>query len=323
MKNASLLIIHQGALGDVVLTFPAIMALRQKFCRIDILCQGQLGNLAVKLGLIDKSYPLEAAYFATLFSESIAEKIKDIMAGYSTILLFSFAADLKKSISQITDSRCFLIPPRPPARVQIHVTEFLFRKLVENGLFEAADSYDRIFTRQRKQIHGTGGPIDTSKIIIHPGSGSIRKRWSLTNFLDLADRLEKRGLRPTFVCGPAEPDLIAEIRNQNRQIHTFSELTDLVDWLESTRAYIGNDSGVSHLATFLGIPSVIIFGPSDPVRWKPLGQRVQIVHPELDCQPCFEIEPENCVQPECLANASTESVLSAFNQLYNTNFGFM
>ena len=316
MTNASLLIIHQGALGDVVLTFPAIIALRQKFSRIDILCQGQLGNLAVKLGLIDKKYPLEAAYFATLFSEPIDEKIKNIMAGYSTILLFSFAADLKKSISQITDSRCFRIPPRPPAQVKIHVTEFLLKNLIDNGLLEAADSYDRIFAPQRKQTHRSARPIDTSKIIIHPGSGSIRKRWPLTNFLDLADRLENRGLQPMFVGGPAEPELIEEIRNQDRQIHTFSELTDLVDWLESTSAYIGNDSGVSHLAAFLGLPSVVIFGPADPVRWKPLGPRVQIVHPELDCQSCFEIEPENCARPECLANASTESVLSAFNQLY-------
>jgi len=322
MKNASLLIIHQGALGDVVLTFPAIMALRQKFSRIDILCQSQLGNLAVKLGLIDKSYPLEAAYFATLFSEPVDEKIKNIMAGYSTILLFSFAADLKKSVSQITDSRCFLIPPRPPARVQIHVTESLFKNLFDCGLLETSDSNDKRFTCQGKFSPDTARPIDTSKILIHPGSGSIRKRWPLTNFLDLADRLENRGLQPTFVGGPAEPDLIEEIRNQDRQIHTFSELTDLVDWLESTSAYIGNDSGVSHLAAFLGIASVIIFGPSDPVRWKPLGPRVQIVHPELDCQSCFEIEPENCAQPECLANASTESVLSAFNQLYKANFGF-
>ena len=315
MTNASLLIIHQGALGDVVLTFTAIIALRQKFRRIDILCQGQLGHLAVKLGLIDKRYPLEAAYFATLFSESIDEKIKNIMAGYSTILLFSFAADLKKSIRQIADSRCFLIPPRPPAPVAIHVTEFLFKNLVDNGLLEAADSYDRFFARQRKQTHGSGRPIDTSKIIIHPGSGSIRKRWPLTNFLGLADRLEKQGLQPTFVCGPAEPDLIEELRNQDRQIHTFSELTDLVDGLESADGYIGNDSGVSHLAAFLGLPSVVIFGPADPVRWKPLGPRVQIVHPELDCQPCFEIEPENCAQPECLANTSTESALRAFNHL--------
>jgi hypothetical protein len=151
-------------------------------------CQGQLGNLAVKLGLIDKRYPLEAACFATLFSRPVDEKIKNIMAGYSTILLFSFAADLKKSISQITGSRCFLIDlkksisqitgsrcflisPRPPAQVEIHVTEFLFKNLVDNGLLEAADSDDRIFARQRKQTHGSGRPIDTSKIIIHPGSG--------------------------------------------------------------------------------------------------------------------------------------------------------
>lgn len=316
MANSRLLIIHQGALGDVVLTFPAIIALRQKFSRIDILCQGQLGKLAARLELVDKKYPLEAAGFATLFSDQIDEKIKDLLFGYSTILIFSFSSDLKNSINQITDGQCFQIPPRPPARDKIHATEFLFKNLIDCGLFEAADSNDKRFICPRKQTHGTGRLIDTSKIIIHPGAGSIRKRWPLTNFLDLTDGLEKRGLQPQFVCGPAEPDLIEEIRNQDRQIHTFSELTDLVDWLESAGGYIGNDSGVSHLAAFLGLASVVIFGPADPERWKPLGPRVQIVRPELDCHPCFEIEPENCAQPACLTDTTLESVLTAFDQVY-------
>jgi heptosyltransferase-3 len=314
MTNASLLIIHQGALGDVVLTFPAIMALRQKFSRIDILCQSQLGNLAVKLGLIDKSYPLEAAYFATLFSKPVDEKIKNILAGYSTILLFSFAADLKKSISQITDSRCFLIPPRPPARVQIHVTESLLKNLFDCGLLEAADSYDWIFARQRNLPHESGSPIDTSKILIHPGSGSVRKRWPLVRFLKLADILEKKGLKPRFICGPAEQDLAEQLIKKNRQIHSLSKLSNLADLLESAGGYIGNDSGVSHLASFLGLPSVVIFGPTDPLRWKPPGPRVEIVRPELDCNACFEIEPENCVQAACLADASVEAVVRAFER---------
>jgi len=313
MANSRLLIIHQGALGDVVLIFPVIIALRKKFSRIDILCQDQLGKLAARLELVDKGYPLEAAYFATLFSDQIDSKIRNFLSNCAKILVFSFSSDLENSINQITGSPCVRIPPRPPARDKIHVVQYLIQNLRDGGLIEAADSIDTLSKRQKNQARRL---IDSSKIIIHPGAGSIRKRWPLARFLKLANVLEKRGLQPQFVCGPAEPELIEEIRNQDRQIHSFSELTDLVDWLESAGGYIGNDSGVSHLAAFVGLPSVVIFGPADPERWKPLGPRVQIVRPELDCHPCFEIEPENCAQPECLANASPESVLSAFNQLY-------
>lgn len=316
MSNSNLLIIHQGALGDLVLTFPAIIALHKKFNYIDILCQGQLGKLAAKLGLVDKAYPLETAYFATLFSNQIDEKIKDLICNYTSVLVFSFSSDLRDSLCQITDGQCVQIPPRPPVREKIHVARFLFKNLIDSRLLEAADSNEKRFTWQKRQAHREGKPIDTSKIIIHPGSGSIRKRWPLTNFLDLTDGLEKRGLQPQFVCGPAEPELIEKIRNQDRQIHSFSELTDLVDWLESAGGYIGNDSGVSHLAAFLGLASVVIFGPADPERWKPLGSRVQIVRPELDCHPCFEIEPENCAQPACLTDTTLESVLTAFDQVY-------
>jgi ADP-heptose:LPS heptosyltransferase len=316
MANSNLLIIHQGALGDVVLTFPAIIALRQKFNHVDILCQSQVGKLAAHLGLVEKGYPLESAYFATLFADQMDNKIRDLLGTYARILVFSFSSGLENTINQKTDCPCLRIPPRPPAREKTHVAEFIIQTLETGGLIEAADSNDVVSSWHRTEICGAGRPIATSKIIIHPGSGSIRKRWPLTNFLDLADRLEKQGLQPMFVCGPAEPDLIAEIRNRDRQVHTFSELKDLVDGLESTSAYIGNDSGVSHLAAFLGIPAVVIFGPADPVRWKPLGPRVQIVHPELDCQPCFEIEPDNCALPVCLTDATLESVLTAFDQVY-------
>jgi len=316
MTDSSLLIIHQGALGDVVMTFPAIIALRKKFGRLDIICQDQVGKLAARLGLVDKGYPLEAAYFATLFSKPVDKKIKAILAGYSTILLFSFASDLKKSIRQISDGRCFQIPPRPPAREKIHVTEFILKNLLDYGLLETCDSYNQRFTRQAKLIPGTAGRVDSLKILIHPGSGSIRKRWPLARFLELADILKKKGLRPGFICGPAEQDLADEFAKQNRPIHVLSELTDLADLLESAGGYVGNDSGVSHLASFLGLPSVVIFGPTDPLRWRPPGARVEIVRPELDCNPCFEIEPENCPEPRCLTDVSVETVARAFERAY-------
>jgi len=316
MADSSILLIHQGALGDVVLTFPAIIALRKKFSRIDILCQHQPGKLAAHLGLIEKWYPLEMAGFATLFSDQIAGKIKDLLCSFTDVVAFTFDCDLKNSICQATARRCFQIRPRPPARDKIHVAEFLFKNLIDCGLIETDDSTNRIFTRQRVTNTYVDRPINAAKIIIHPGSGSPRKRWPLARFIKLADVLEKRGLQPHMICGPAESDLAGELRNQNRPAHHLSELTDLADWLESAGAYIGNDSGISHLAAFLGLPSVVIFGPADPVRWKPVGPRVEIVRPEPDCSPCFEIEPENCSRPACLADASLEAVLAAFDRAY-------
>ncbi|MGD2098690.1 MAG: glycosyltransferase family 9 protein [Desulfobacterales bacterium] len=316
MAEDKLFILHQGALGDVILTFASIIALRKKFGRIHILCQGQIGKLAVKLGLADKTYPLEAACFATLFSKGVDAKIKDLISSFETIVVFSFSAELENTINQMTDRPCLRIPPRPPAQDNIHVAEFLLQNLIARGLIEAAGANDLVSDWQRQHIRKARRPSDTLKVIIHPGSGSMRKRWPLARFLELADELEERGWQPQFLCGPAESDLDAEIENQNRQVHRFSDLTDLVDWLKTANRYIGNDSGISHLTAFLGIASVIIFGPADPERWQPPGPRVQVVRPALDCDPCLEIEPHNCARSECLTDATLESVLNAFGQLH-------
>ncbi|MGD8963583.1 MAG: glycosyltransferase family 9 protein [Desulfobacterales bacterium] len=316
MTAARLLIIHQGALGDVVLTFASIIVLRKQLGRIDIFCQGQIGKLAAKLGLIDTAYPLEAALFATLFSGRADAIIKDVIRSYTKIVVFSFSVELENAINEITDSPCVRIPPRPPIRDRIHVAEYLLQNLINGGLIKTAEAHEALSFRQRKQIPAVDQSIENSKIIIHPGSGSVRKRWPLDRFLKLAEVLGRRGLRPQFVCGPAEWDLQAEIKNQNRQVNHFSQLTDLADWMKTAGGYIGNDSGISHLAAFLGLPCVVIFGPTDPQRWTPPGPRVEVVRPELECSPCFEIEPHNCDKPVCVTDASLESVLEAFDGVY-------
>ena len=316
MAKDKLFILHQGALGDVVLTFASLVALRKHFSRIHILCQGQIGRLAVKLGLADKTYPLETAFFATLFSDAVEAKIKDLISRYEKIVVFSFFAELENTINRIADRPCLRIPPRPPARDRTPVAEFLLQKLIAGGLIEAARANDWVSDWQQQHTLKAGRSGDTPTIIIHPGSGSIRKRWPLARFLQLTDVLEKRGWRPQFLCGPAEPDLDADIKNRNRQVHRFDELADLADWLKAADGYIGNDSGISHLSSFLGIPSVVIFGPADPERWKPPGPRVGIVRPELNCDPCFEIGPCNCDRPTCLTDATLESVLHAFDSQY-------
>jgi len=312
MPNESLLIIHQGALGDFILTFPALTRLQQYYKPIDVLCQNQLGKLAKLLGFAQHGYPSEAAYFASLFSDRIDPKIKTILKQYENIILFTLSADLEKSINRVTANLSCRLPPKPPAHHRIHVAQFVLEHIYNCGLITKADvNLDDIplpvIPRALQPPH---------KILLHPGAGSIRKRWPVSNFIQVEAALQADGLKPEFVLGPAEESLADDLQCPQRLVHVLDDLPELVALLKSAGGFIGNDSGASHLAAYLGLPTTVIFGPADPVRWAPVGRSVQIVRPNLPCRPCFETEPANCDDPQCLAGTSPQMVLEAFYSVY-------
>jgi heptosyltransferase III len=104
--------------------------------------------------------------------------------------------------------------------------------------------------------------------VIHPFSGSPAKNWPLENFRFLARELERA--MPVFWCaGPEDPPLPAAVQ--------IPDLYDLACWLASAAVYIGNDSGITHLAAAVGTPVLALFGPSDPHVWVPRGPHVQVV----------------------------------------------
>jgi ADP-heptose:LPS heptosyltransferase len=106
--------------------------------------------------------------------------------------------------------------------------------------------------------------------IIHPFASSGAKRWPLENFRSVADGL---GVPMRWCAGPDE-ELPSAFRTEN--------LYDLARWLSTARLYIGNDSGITHLAAAVGIPVVAIFGATDPAVWAPRGDRVRVVSGNLD-----------------------------------------
>jgi heptosyltransferase III len=101
--------------------------------------------------------------------------------------------------------------------------------------------------------------------VIHPFSGSARKNWPLNRFRELAVRF---GSPVRWSAGPQEV-LEDAVR--------FENLYDLACWLASARVYIGNDSGITHLAAAVGTPVVAIFGPTDPAMWAPRGKKVTVL----------------------------------------------
>jgi hypothetical protein len=120
-------------------------------------------------------------------------------------------------------------------------------------------------------------------VAIHPFSGSAKKNWPIERFRDLARSLAA----PVRWCaGPEEP-----LEDAQR----FDNLYDLACWLRSARLYIGNDSGITHLAAAVGTPVVALFGPTDPAIWAPRGERVSVVATEHPGEAMESISVEEVV----------------------------
>jgi ADP-heptose:LPS heptosyltransferase len=322
MAKQTLLVIHHGALGDVVATFPALLKLKKKYGRMEMLCRSGIGELARFLHIADGYYPMEAAAFATLYSNRVDPVVKKILLKYDVIVIFSRARDLQNRLFSITGKPVCRIRPQPDMDQNIHVTEHALSNLVRCGLLEKTDPDTGSESSSTVHPDRRDPNFDRSRILIHPGSGSRKKCWPLSGFGEIAQSLRARGRRPAFILGPAEYDL-AEILTQPffqqdehlGKIYRVDDLTELARRLKTSGGFIGNDSGVSHLSAFLGLPTVAVFGPSDPQRWRPMGRRVAIVRPELDCSPCFETDSAGCEEMECLNRTSPEDVLAAYFRL--------
>jgi ADP-heptose:LPS heptosyltransferase len=312
MPDANLLIIHQGALGDFILTFPAIIRLHKYYRSIDVICQSQPGKMAKALRIAKNRYPAEAAYVASLFSHQIDPKIRTILQQYDKVVIFSLADQLERSVNKVAANLSCRLPPKPPPSRQIHVAQFILENIAECGLIKQTEATLEGIPLPDRRNHQP----NPRKILLHPGAGSIRKRWPLANFVQVESMLKTGGLKPEFVLGPAERDLAKGLQQPDRPLYILDDLLDLLDLYKSAGGYIGNDSGASHLAAYCGLPTTVIFGPADPERWAPLGRAVQVVRPSLQCKPCFETEPDNCEGRLCLEGTSPQTVADAFFSVY-------
>jgi ADP-heptose:LPS heptosyltransferase len=318
MKKSRILVIHHGALGDVVSTFPALLRLKKCYGSIAIICQSDLGRLAHELDIADKWFPLEAAAFATLYSSHIDPIVKDILLSYRKIVLFSRSIPLEKTLLSMSEKDVYRIPPRPDSGQKIHITRHIFSNLFRHRLIEKSDKDTRMMLSLSIDEDQRTPQYDPAKIVIHPGSGSRKKCWPVSNFVEVASSIDANGKQPEFILGPAEYDLyhvLTQSQKINTKIHKTEKLTELAGRLKTSGGFIGNDSGVSHLAAFIGLPTVAVFGSSDPVVWKPMGRAVKIVRSDLDCSPCFETKRVGCEEMECFNGITPEDVLAAFYEL--------
>ena len=326
-----ILFIHQGALGDLVLNFPALVSLKhERKSSVALLCSSDLGKIAHELNVVDAHFSLESARFCSLFCDEMTPFVKAFISDYDTIILMSFSDAIEHHLRQNHDGEVHKINPRPPVDEETHVALYMMKQMKAKGLLTERNLTSRVYTCPKWQL--AVAACDTrklkiqnrkSKIIIHPGTGSPRKRWPVENFVQVATII--RGMNfgeVIFVVGPAEPGLAPFIRDRSKgsfRVHEVYDLSYLMALVQQATCFVGNDSGVAHLAAFMGIPTVAIFGPSSPKRWSPVGRATKVLRGAPDCASCFETDAVNCKDPQCLDGVSVYMVLDAVRELVSSD----
>jgi hypothetical protein len=260
------LVIHLGGIGDFLLACPAIARLAEDG-PVELLGRRDRLMLAVAGGIGVAAHDISLPQFQSIFAGNPAPELARFLARFQRAIIWvRDAADIDRMFAAcgITDVRAF--PGMPPDGWARHASEY-YLQCIEKP--PPPDFQLKIGPTERK-----------SSVVIHPGSGGRRKNWPIDNFLRLAESL---GRDVTWLAGPAEeetafPPGVDPCREDN--------LVELARLLAQSRLYIGNDSGITHLAAAVGTPTAAIFGPTDPQVWAPRGRQVEVVYgrpwPNLD-----------------------------------------
>lgn len=290
--GGGVLLIHAGGLGDFVLSLRVVAALRGAgFAKLTMLGHRWYGDLAGAGEGVDAVLDFDTGGFHTLFSTGgdppprVVAALRphavavNMLGGANDTIAFHLR---RAGIARVID-----LDPRLRRGWKGHVTEQWLADLRAHGIdARAGASRIRIDGAARSAARGRledlagagGGPL----VLLHPGSGGRSKCWPLDSFRELAQALRAEGRRVVCLLGPAEAERWTDVEigslREAAPLLQEENLCRVAACLAACDALIGNDSGISHLAAAVGAPVVAVFGPTDPSRWRPLGERVRVVH---------------------------------------------
>jgi lipopolysaccharide heptosyltransferase II len=158
-------------------------------------------------------------------------------------------------------------------------------------------------------------------IAIHPGTSAKTsfKRWMPDRYSQLADRLIHE-LQATviFTWGPGELSLVENIQKGMKESSvagpTTQSLTQLAEVFRRCNLYIGGDTGPMYIASLVGIPLVVVYGPTDPILYEPFGLHRKVMK-EVGCNPCYPYRKRSCKKIECLRAIAVEDVFEAAKEM--------
>ncbi len=329
----SMLIIHQGAIGDFILALPALASLRKAFPKAKCVIMGypRILQLVHRRFYAEEIVSIDQKGMATFFVQNGALDLGLSPFFRSFDLVVPFGKDtegiLIKNLKRVVKGQLLPINSFPKWDEGVHVSDHLIAQLEAYGI-PIEDRFPRLYLSEEDRVWaedylkkmGLSGGVKSQLIVIHPGSGSRKKVWPLKKFLSLLQHLRLRtDSKFLIILGPAEPADVQksfeEMRDERVLMVKNLSLLQLASLMEGCRLFIGNDSGISHMASALGLPTLVLFGPTDSRVWSPRGEKVLVLRREMPCSPCSEERFFFCKEPECLNGIEVEEALMGLTHL--------
>ena len=311
-----IIVFRGGALGDFILAVPVLAALRRQYQEAELwlVSRPAYASLAMASGLAHAAIPIDSARISRFFCQTpdFPETEKRIIESVDLAVSFMSDSDgvLQNNMQRLGVGKWFAIPHQV---LSGHATDHFLAYLAKSGFVQSAFlepeprlklkndcvEHGRVLLENRA---GCKGPW----ALLHPGSGSQTKNWPIDRFLELANGLlAVSGLQPVFLAGEADAFSVQRIMESGARFPVLNNLDvlELAGALATGRVYVGNDSGVSHMAAALGVPALVLFGPTDPDGWAPRGPFVRILRSDPP-------------STEGLKNIATAAVLEAAMDVY-------
>ena len=335
------LVVRLRSIGDTVLTTPSLFALRRFLpnTRIDILLEDWVGPVLEGSELVDRViaiardsqtararvarelrasrydvvYNLHGGTTATLLTRATGAKHRVGFEHYQYARLHNHVAPSsleiwrRPSLHSAEQQLALIgwtgvpVTDRPPTRLA--VTESSLLSVSEK--LRAAGCED----------FSAGKPF----AVIHPTAAFDTKQWATENFARVAEELTARGLTPIVIVSPKEKLVVELLREQSSaQVVGLSDLTlpEVTALSSRARLFVGNDSGIAHIAAAAGAPCIVIFGSSNVLHWRPwTTQPSEVVREEMPCQPCHGYFCAEFERPECILRVPVARVVGAIDRI--------
>jgi len=315
-NSAAICVIFPGALGDFICFLPALRALASRH-RIVLYARSEFAEL-VPAAVTVRS--IERREISRLFVATPELEVQVRQSFEAFAVVYSWMGHQQPTFAErlqaASGGRALIFPFRPAARAE-HQADYYLRCLgvgeVSRGstveVSRAADDWGERFWRD----HLLCG---RAVLMIAPGSGAREKNWPEAFFIEVADWWAEatEGI-VLFLFGPVEAERggFDRLREHGLGVSPLG-LAQTAALLQRSTVYLGNDSGISHLAAAVGTRTVALFGPSDPVQWAPRG-RVSVIRRCMDCSPCSEPTMKSCPHRGCLTELSPAQVIDVMRQV--------
>jgi len=277
--QGKILVVRGGAIGDFILTLPAIAALRRQFphAHLEVLGYPHIAQLALAGGVVDRVQPIEARGLAAFFARDgdLPEEMRDYFSEFDVIVSYLYDPDeiFQANVSRCSPAQFIQCPHRAADQERVHATNVYLKPLERLAIFDA-DPVPRLYISHQPSI--------INPVALHPGSGSEKKNWPEAKWAELLQHLvNSTDLNLLMVGGEAEGErlerLAAVLPPARFNVASSLSLAELAQRLQVCTAFVGHDSGISHLAAALGLPCLVLWADTVEEVWRPQGERLVIL----------------------------------------------